>query len=84
MPSSTGSEPPGASLEQPCGRDAPRKQPKANKKNKSGSTPKFSKEAKYQKPWNMQGCIRNEVAREFAALEGTWEFGLKLFRNSTK
>ena len=48
--------------------DAPRKQPKAARKPKSGSMRKSIKEAKYLKPWNMQGCIRNEVASEFAVL----------------
>ena len=48
--------------------DAPRKQPHAARKPKSGSMPNSSKEVKYRKPWNMQGCIPNEVAREFAVL----------------
>ena len=44
--------------------DAPRKQSKAVRKSKAGSTPKF----KRVKPWNMHGCILNKVATDFAVL----------------
>ena len=48
--------------------DAPRNQSKAARKPKSRFTPKSSKGVRYLKPWNMQGCIRNEVAKDFAVL----------------